>query len=311
MPPPEETLTPKTILISSTPVSPTGGQLQRFVMAAGALTLCFSLPLYQLVRFALGSDLFSHIPLIPLVSAYLVWLRRKSLPTRFAPDPAIATIPLIFGALALAGYWLAIGLGMKLPTEDRLALTTSSYLLLLLGVGGWIFGRELLKALVFPLAMLVFAVPMPVFLVDGIETFLQHGSAEVVAVLFSLAGTPVFRQDLVFQLPGITLKVAQECSGIHSTLALFITSLLAGHLFLRSPLARTVVTLAVVPLALIRNGFRVFVIGELCVHISPDMIHSYIHRQGGPIFFALSLVPFGLLLAWLRRIENRDPAAKR
>ncbi len=64
-------------------------------------------------------------------------------------------------------------------------------------------------------------------------------------------------------------------------------------------------TLAVIPLAVLRNGFRVFTIGELCVHIGPQMIDSPIHHQGGPLFFILSLVPFLLLLYLLIRSERR------
>ena len=121
---------------------------------------------------------------------------------------------------------------------------------------------------------------------------------------------PVFRQGLEFQLPGFALLVAPECSGIHSSLVLFITSLLAGYLFLKTPTRRVLLTVAVIPLALLRNGFRVFVIGELCVNVSPDMINSPIHNRGGPIFFALSLIPFFLLLYWLRRSEAKRERRK-
>jgi exosortase/archaeosortase family protein len=55
----------------------------------------------------------------------------------------------------------------------------------------------------------------------------------------------------------------------------------------------------------LRNGFRVFVIGLLCVEIGPNMINSLIHRRGGPLFFTLSLVPLFVLLWWLRRTERR------
>jgi hypothetical protein len=56
---------------------------------------------------------------------------------------------------------------------------------------------------------------------------------------------------------------------------------------------------------LLRNGLRIWTIGQLCVHVSPDMINSYIHKRGGPIFFALSLIPFFLLLFLLRRFEQK------
>ena len=85
---------------------------------------------------------------------------------------------------------------------------------------------------------------------------------------------------------------------------LFITSLVASHLFLRSPWRRLIFVAFVIPLAIIRNGFRILVIGLLCVHVGPHMIDSIIHRRGGPLFFALSLVALSLFLWWLRPQEQ-------
>ena len=130
-------------------------------------------------------------------------------------------------------------------------------------------------------------------------------SAEATALYFAIAGTTLVRHGTVFELPGIVLEVAQECSGIRSSWVLVITSLLASHLFLKSPWRRLVLVAFVIPLGILRNGFRVFVIGLLCVHVGPHMVDSAIHRQGGPLFFALSLVPLFLLLWWLRRQERR------
>ena len=213
--------------------------------------------------------------------------------------------PLFVGLAALGAYWQAVRSGWKPPIEDYLATMVLSFLSLLIGGACLCLGKQTLRVVAFPAAFLVFMVPFPVFLREGIESFFQHGSAEAAQALFTLSGTSFFRQDMSFQLPGFSLQVAPECSGIHSSLVLFITSLLAGHLFLKSPWKRAVLTLAVIPLALLRNGFRIVTIGELCVHVSPDMINSYIHRRGGPIFFVLSLVPFFLLLLVLRKLDGR------
>jgi exosortase C (VPDSG-CTERM-specific) len=171
------------------------------------------------------------------------------------------------------------------------------------GVCGLFVGGETFRAMRFPLCFLVFVVPFPTLVQNGLESFLQRGSALAAYGMYQLSGTPVFYHDLNFQLPGFALQVAPECSGIHSSLVLFLTSLVAGHLFLRSPWKRGILALAVLPLGLVRNGFRIFAIGQLCIHIGPQMIHSVFHRDGGPIFFALSLVPFFLLLILLRRSE--------
>jgi exosortase C (VPDSG-CTERM-specific) len=288
------------------------GRFGGFFLTTCALVLCFSQPLYALARFAVQSELYSHIVLIPLISAYLVWLKRRSLPPHASPRRGAAVAPLVIGSLLLAGYWIAAHSGMELAREDSLALTTLSFLMFFGATCRLFWGKPTLRAIAFPLGFLAFMVPIPVFLTHGIETFLQYGSAAVAFGIFKLTGMPVVFTGLSFQLPGFSMEVAPQCSGIHSSLALFITNLLAAYFFLRRPWKRAVLALAVVPLAMLRNGLRVFVIGELCVHIGPEMSNSYIHRQGGPLFFLLSLVPFFLLLFFLMRSDRpgETPASR-
>jgi exosortase C (VPDSG-CTERM-specific) len=293
----------------------TPDRLRWLVITTAVLLLLFSVPLYQWARFALGSELYSHLVLIPLISAYLVWRQRKNLPP---PSPSARSwAAALFGAGAamLAIYLVLLFSGTVFAPEDALALTMLSLVLLFWGVCSHFLGRAVIRALAFPLAFLVFMAPFPHFLRTWTETILQHGSADAAHAFFATAGTPVLRHDMAFQLPGFSLEVAPECSGIHSTLALFITSLVAAYVFLRRPWTRAMLAFAVIPLAFLRNGFRVFTIGELCVHVGPQMIDSPIHRHGGPLFFALSLIPFFLLLLWLARLDRRiravAPSGKR
>jgi exosortase len=164
-------------------------------------------------------------------------------------------------------------------------------------------GSDLLGQIFFPIAFLAFAIPMPTGWLAHLDTFFQYTSAATAEGIFKIVREPVWRDGLILQLTGIPLRVAPECSGIHSTVVLVMTSFLAGYLFLRRSWTRAVLVLAMIPLAILRNGFRVSVIGWLCVHIDHEMINSPIHR-GGPIFFALSLIPFFLLLVFLRKRES-------
>jgi exosortase C (VPDSG-CTERM-specific) len=237
----------------------------------------------------------------------MVWVRKNTLPDTSAPAGKAAAVFSGISLAVLAWCWLAPVTGI-----NGLALTTLAFVLFLTGAGCWRLGGALMRALAFPFALLLFMVPFPLSVRDGIETFLQHGSAVVADGMFRLAGTPLFRDGMLFHLPGMDIKVAPECSGIHSTLVLLITSLVAGQLLLQRPWKRWLLCLVVLPLALLRNGFRVFVIGELCVHVGPRMIDSPIHHKGGPIFFVLSLVPFFLLLYLLREkhraVQTGQPA---
>jgi len=277
--------------------------LRKFFLATAILVFCFGKPLFDLLRLAAKDDLYSYIPLIPLISVYLVWLQKKKLPSFPEPTRKLAMPFLTGGLVAIAVYWFAVRSASP-ANEDYLALTIFAFLLFFTGACCLFMGKEMLRAITFPIVLLVFMIPFPEFMRHGIETFLQHGSAAVADGLFKLSGMPVYQDGLMFRLPGFNLEVAPECSGIHSSLMLFILSLLAGYLFLRKPWDRTMLTLAVIPLALLRNGFRIFVIGQLCVRIGPEMINSYIHRHGGPLFFILALLPLFLLLIFLRKSER-------
>ena len=284
-------------------------QKSRFLGAACfavVLAAVFGHPLLTLIKYAASSQLHSYILLIPFVSAYLLYIRRDQLPKKYSVDLPLAIVSLAIGlGILIFTYWLDFA-GRAPGTPDRLTLLTLSFLCCLAAAGFFFLGRAWMRAAAFPLAYLIFMVPMPNAMADALEQASAAASAEMANLLFHLSGMPFFRVGPVFQLPNITIQVAQECSGIRSSLVLFITSILAANLFLKTPWRRVALIAVVIPLAILRNGFRIFVIGLLCVHLGPQMIHSLIHRRGGPLFFVLSLIPFLFLLWLLRRGDTGE-----
>jgi exosortase C (VPDSG-CTERM-specific) len=245
--------------------------------------------------------------LIPFVSAYLLYIRRDQLPRKYVADIPLGMVLLAGGlGVLLFTYWLNFA-GRALADNYYLVLLTLSFLCCLAAGGFFFFGRDWMRTAAFPVAYLIFMVPMPDAMADALETASKYASAEAANLFFHLSGTPILRAGLVFQLSNITIEVAQECSGIRSSWVLFMTGILAANLFLKTPWRRLVLVAFVIPLAILRNGFRIVVIGLLCVNLGPQMIHSIIHRRGGPVFFVLSLVPFLLLLWWLRKGERSEP----
>ncbi|HEY1663739.1 MAG TPA: exosortase/archaeosortase family protein [Verrucomicrobiae bacterium] len=277
-----------------------------FFLAAGVLSLCFFVPLRDLLHLAMSDDLYSDIPLIPIVSLYLLWQKKEKLPYFSRPSWGIAALFFVAGLLVMAAYGLAASF-IQFAVPDYLAINLFAFLLCLMGVCFALLGGEFVRAAAFPLGMLAFMIPLPEFVRQGAETFLQYGSAMVAELFFTISGMPSDRDGILFHLPGINLQVAPECSGIHSSMVLLILSLVAGYLCLRSSRCRWLLALAVIPLGLIRNGFRIFVIGQLCVRDGAQMLDSPIHRHGGPLFFVLSLILFFPLLLLLRKMERTDP----
>ena len=107
--------------------------------------------------------------------------------------------------------------------------------------------------------------------------------------MFKLVVVPVFRTGLLLALPGLTIEIAPECSGIRPSLALLITSLLAGHLFLRAPWAKAALVLATFPL-----------LWPLSIYLDPGYLSSSL-RQGSIVFFTLTLVLLASVLCCCKR----------
>jgi exosortase C (VPDSG-CTERM-specific) len=268
------------------------------------VTLIFSRQLLSLFRHAASSELHSYVFFIPLVSAYLIYNRRKELPSDYSSAYGLAMVGLGIGGGALAAMGMSRMHLLPLSENDYLSLFALAFVCFLVA-GGFLFvGRKWMAAAAFPFAFLLFFVPMPDVVRDWLETGSKLASADVANALFVLTGTPTLRDGTLFQLPGIVIHVAQECSGIRSSWVLFITSILAAHLFLKEPWRRVLLVGAVIPLGILRNGLRILVIALLCVHFGPEMISSVFHKHGGPLFFALSLIPLFFLLWWLRRGDH-------
>jgi exosortase len=125
-------------------------------------------------------------------------------------------------------------------------------------------------------------------------------------LLFFVAGVPVTQDGILLSIPGLDIEVARECSSIRSSLMLVITTMVLGHLFLGSWWRKGLLILAAVPLAVLKNGFRIFTIAELGTRVDPGFFDGNLHHRGGIIFFAISLAVMGALLWVLRRTENLE-----
>ena len=273
-----------------------------------AIAAFFS-PMRALFSLSMRSNLYSHIFLIPLVSGYLIYSDRREIFSSSRPSysPGIATI-----AAAIILYLGVTTQGGVLNHNDYLTLMTLSAVLF--WVGGFIlfYGTGAFRTARFPLTFLVLMVPIPSAIVERVITFLQHASAEISYLIFKLTGVPILREGLVFHLPGVSVEVAEECSGIRSSIAILITTILAGYLFLRSGSRRLLLVLAIVPVTIFKNGVRIVTLTLLAVYVDKSFLtNSLIHKRGGVVFFIMALAILAPLLWGLRRSEKkRGPDGK-
>jgi exosortase len=239
----------------------------------------------------------SHILLIPLISALLIYLRRKRVFCAPTPCPAIG-VPLL---LLAAGFWYRLTtLQSSLNETDR--LSGAAALIALVWIAGFLlfYGTRSFKSAIFPLLFLLLMIPLPVVASGFVISVLQRGSADTCAGLFHLLGVPFVRHGFQFSLPGVDIEVAEQCSGIHSGLSLFIAGLLIQHVLLQETWKKICFTLCIFPIAIFKNAVRIVTISWLGIHVNPGFFRGALHHQGGLPFSLLALAMVAVLV-WLLR----------
>jgi exosortase len=247
--------------------------------------------------FAREYEHYSHIVLLPFISAYLLYVNRVTI---FEHPRSGLRSGIVLTVLGTAILWLGATAVVEEP-ESRLSLAMLG--LVTVWVAGFVlfYGLRALCAAAFPLLLLFFMIPLPPAVLAGVIHFLQKSSADVSELLFLSIGMPIWRDGFFFTLPGLIIQVAEECSGIRSSLALLLSGLVMAYLFLRSTWTRAAFALVIIPLAVVKNAVRIVVLSWLAVYIDPSFLTgSALHRTGGIPIFLMSLTVLGGL-AWLLR----------
>lgn len=266
--------------------------LNRWLLYALWIALCLlflAKPVHALFQLASRDETASHILLIPFISAWLLYTDSKQLQAEGSYGFWTAAIFLAFATLL---SFMASHCESCSP-RDRLGVYILSLVLLLVTGFVLMLGTAAAKSSWFALAFLLFAVPLPEVFLGKVIYGLQVGSAAIAEWFFNTSGTPVLREGFVFRLPNISIEVAQECSGIRSSLALLILTLLVAHFSFRPFWKKLVFVVAGLGMMLLKNGIRIAVLTLLAIHVNPDFLYGKLHHRGGIVFFLI-----GLALLW-------------
>jgi len=186
---------------------------------------------------------------------------------------------------------LIIGIVLKARNDwGTLPTLVGFSVILLLGAGfvGF-FGNSALRRAIFPLSLLLLMLPLPGPVIDRTIAFLQSGSADLANWMFSAAGVPVLREGFVLSMPGVSIEIARECSGVNSSIALLIIMLLVAHETLHSTWRRVLLVLITIPLSIVKNAIRIVTLTMLATHVDPSFLTGRLHHEGGFVFYLISL----------------------
>jgi len=257
-------------------------------------------PLLTLWHVGLSDENVSHVFVVPLISVWLLIFEKKEMPAGVQADFYGAFLFLL-PAVFLTGWNWYVNAG---PFSGNLTLPLLTLLLCVTAGFVFFFGRTGARRSWFPLAFLLFAIPLPSFLLQRFIYWLQAGSAAVAEFFFELSGFPVMREGFVFRLPRISIEVAQECSGIRSSIALLILAVLVSHFSFRPFWKKAAFVGAGLLMMVIKNGIRIASLTLLANYVNPDFLYGKLHHRGGVVFFLLGLALLIPVYQLLRRGEG-------
>ena len=268
------------------------------VALAAGFFVVYSAVITTLVHDWRTNDNDSHGFLIVPIALYFAWERRERL-RNATRRPSVLGIVVIIGSLAM----LVAGM-----LGAELFLTRMSIIGTATGIVLYVWGREHLRTLAFPLAFLLLMVPLPAILFNQIAFPLELLASRVGELTLSSLAIPVLREGNVIVLSTTSLEVAEACSGIRSLIALLTLGIVFGYFVDSRVSVRTAIALATVPVAVVANGLRVAGTGVAAHYYGPGVADGFFHMFSGWLVFVVAFAMLVLVQRAVTRLLRATPA---
>lgn len=234
-----------------------------------------------------------HGFLAPPLALYIIWNRKEDL-----------------RRLPLGGHWAGFALIAGCAPVVALAhmaqwifISQAGLWLMLLGAIWFLAGTAWLRALRFPLFLLLLAVPPPSFAYTRLTFEMQLLASRLGEFGLELLGFSVLREGNILQMVGERLSVADACSGIRSLVTLLFFVTIYSYFMVARNSHRLLVVLSAIPVAILANGLRIVSTGVLSQY-DRKLAHGITHEISGYI----TLVGGGLLCILLEKTLSRRTA---
>ena len=253
------------------------------------VVLLLYLPLFSTLTYLSASNPYAgHVIFVPIFAAVVLWIERH----RFRGLTARAgAAGLSLTALAVVVGWIAHGVA-------NLPLYVVSFVTAIAGLLLSFFGRRGVREAAFPLGLLLLMVPPPREVMIAIALEIQHFISAFSGVILNAFGIPVMQDGIFLRLPGFTLIVAEECSGLRFLLILSVFAAALARTVLTASSSQLVLVMLSIPTALLANAVHVAVTGAGAYAIGPEVVTGPLHYYIGKGFWAGALVAtIGLALS--------------
>jgi exosortase A len=236
----------------------------------------------------------SHGFLVVPIALYIIWGKRKEIAASVNEGSRIG--------LAVAAISLVIYIFSK--AGEIATLASLSMIGFICGSVIFLFGCHTFNLCTFPIFLLLFMIPIPSQIVASVTIPLQLLVTKAAVLLASIAGIPVYREgNVIFHAKG-TFEVVQACSGLRSITALLMLGALTGYFTLRSISLRLILFASAIPIAILVNIIRVFVLVAVLQYLGINLSHGTPHTILGITIFGLAIGLFLLVAKGLSICER-------
>jgi exosortase len=244
------------------------------------------LPVWQhLVSAWATNDDYSHgFAIVPL-TIYIFWSKRQALMAEVKKGPNIGLLIVIVSLL----------LNLFASAGEIQTLRALTMLPFLVGAVLYLFGVTVFRMSLFPLALLVFMIPIPAQILAALTVPLQLIVTKISGILARGIGIPLLLQGNLIHIPAQTFEVVQACSGLRSIMTLATLGAFMGYFTLQRNWQRAVLLLSALPIAIAVNIVRVFAMVAFSFFTEIDLTQGAAHTAVGLIVFMLSLALFFLI----------------
>jgi exosortase A len=223
------------------------------------------------------------------VAPITFWMISAKARCRLAGGSVIPGMVIMIGAAIL---WL-MGRAATVSLIEQI-----SFVSLLIGAVGVVFGARALRDWAFPLAFLYFMVPFGEVLIPHLQTI----TAQMTIALLSLAGANVSLDGNLIYTPAGIFEVAEACAGLRFLIAAVMIAAVFSYLNFQSWAKRITFLLFAASVAIIANGVRVFLIILAATLTQNKLAIGPDHVLVGWLFYAL--VFFVLISVGVKYTDN-------
>ncbi len=258
--------------------------------------LAYWVPLRTVVNIWLNDEDYSYGFFIPLMSAYLLWEKRRELKTY-----ALSTS---WGVLPLVVIFVLVSLYGILGSSGNISMPSLPVLLILFTA--FVFGIATAKRLILPLGLLFFMIPVPAIFERTIGMFLKSVSTKVGGAIIGLLDIPVHISGNIIDLGTSQLQVVDACSGLRYVFPLLALGIVYAYFFQRVVWKRIFCVIATLPIAVATNTLRIGITGVMTERYGSDAAEGFFHGFSG---WALFMVAFAFLFVIGRILRFLPPKA--